>query len=80
MDMNNAGQLVGIYSVVEHLTEEAVQSGVKPRRDLHSFFYDPQQGLREIPATPGRKKPWAMAINNHGQVVGMDIRTVAREM
>jgi hypothetical protein len=72
MDMNNAGQLVGIYSVVEKLNDEAVQSGVKPRRDLHSFFYDPQQGLREIPATPGRIKPWAIAINNHGQVAGMD--------
>lgn len=71
-DMNNADQIVGLYRVDEKLTEQAAQLGIKPRRDLKSYFFDPRQGLRDIAATPGRTKPWAIAINNHGQVVGVD--------
>ncbi len=71
LDINNAGQFVGIYSVPSQLVKEADQLSIKPRQ-LCSFFYDPQIGLRNIPPTPGRIMPWATAINNLGQVAGMD--------
>lgn len=70
-DMNNAGQIIGLYRVPEPMTEEALQSGIQPRFELCSFFYDPAGGLKEILPTPGRIKPWAVAINNLGQVAGM---------
>lgn len=72
-DMNNAGQIIGLHRVPEPMTEEAHQSGIKPRLYMHSFFYDPAGGLKEILPTPGRDWPWAMAINNLGQVVGVDV-------
>lgn len=70
VDLNDQGQMAGIYFTKEIPTEDPNNPNQKPRNRAHSFFYDPARGFRSIEAPEGLKNPWVFAMNNRSEAVG----------
>jgi len=65
-DINNRGQLIGVFGPIPDEEEEGTVHSYLCR----SFFYDPQDGFREIGALKGHWNPDVRSLNDRGQVVG----------
>jgi len=69
-DINNKGQFIGSYRGTESLPEEILAHDPLIKTQIHSFLYDPENGIREIEAMSGCFNPQVKAINDNEDVVG----------